>query len=412
MTFIEILEQVYREQHPSAEITRTDDGEGIVVTLPDGRRQQVWEATLRERLAGEPDDVVREAVRKRLLESDVLEQRLDTQTQPPWEQLMPIVRNSDLLHVGGMSPEFGAHTLLTPTLLSMVAIDSETTVMPINRTMFRRWPDEVTVEQLQQRALENFRYTPMDAPFQMQRYEGADFDVLMACEPYGYETSWLLLPEFLQASISYRIGEMDYRPQPIIFAPTRNDLMIVPEPLTDLVAKVLELSERLHRSSSSPLSLAPLTVDPQGRVVPWRPSPDHPLHGVVRRLALTDMHQRVQAQTDFLRDDEHIDAMYESNILYAKSMLYDPPQSVTTLFQGQFTSADEGFAVLFPETSLIVFSTEGPDGTAQYRQAIPFDIARQVCGWTQVPDMAPPRWRCDHFPTPEEWHAMAPHATA
>lgn len=121
--------------------------------------------------------------------------------------------------------------------------------------------------------------------------------------PYGYQSSWALLPQAINDITALVINDERYQPKPVFFVPDVNELWIVTDTMTKTIEILLEKATYGYTNSSVPVAPYPLTYDDEGTLIPWIPEePDSLRVAVLNALALAASEQ-YSFQKEWLEND-------------------------------------------------------------------------------------------------------------
>ena len=288
------------------------------------------------------------------------------------ERLVPLVRPVTMFAAVEGRP--GAKPIVSrpfaPFLIEAMAIDSPTSMAMVTREQLERWGvDEATLFDQGHAVLgaAGAAVAPYDptAPYALFTIANDD----------SYESSRLALPELLEKLAEKVDGRL------VAVVPGRAMLLIGGDGALDCLRRLIETAERQYESSPRSISPAPYTLE-GGKVVPYHAAPDHPLARTIEiahaKLALREY----ETQKPLLQ------AKVGDDVFVASFSALDGPDGVTS-----YSVWSRGIPTLLPKTTHVVLS----DGETATPARVEWSAIEAFV--TEVPGVAPPRYRTEEWPT-------------
>lgn len=236
----------------------------------------------------------------------------------------------------------------------------------------------------------------------MAGFPGTDCELLCAMGPQGYEVSWSLYPHQLRQLVTWNVDGEVVSHAPVLVFPTRNDFIVVPDGLPDVVAAALDVAKHLDGEHPRPFRLGPWTFDDVGRLVPWQPPAGHPLAERIRECHAVDMARCYETQRVFLMEAP-AGQVWVTGPVNAGNCLATNCAAIATLPEGEL---EGGTTVLLPQVEMVGLiretATEGDDDVL----TVPMDALHQVCDLQPWAALSPHRWAISTFPDAGQWEAL------
>ncbi|MDO4242690.1 MAG: hypothetical protein Q4C85_02830 [Actinomyces sp.] len=309
-------------------------------------------------------------------------------SEVPWDRLMPLVRPAQLVLNARVASKV-AWRPLAEHLVTIVGVDHPEVTKMVVKDDAESWG--VGREQLDQAARENFRrceYRTSIEPIGATG-QGAAFVV----SPYGYEPSWLTMPEVFARPIGAVANPVYGMSRQLVFPVSRNEIFVLPEADEEAVAAAMRYAAEIYIDDPRAMLPFPLVVE-HGRLRAWRRAGTRlgEIAWAQRRRYVRDQYE---AQTTWLNDALRNDPQPP-----------DPPPTVLPVAgQGMLPTAvevEEGAGQLvLPEVEYLdLRSTRG-------RVVVPWPQAEEILGLELLPGWWPMRWTVAAWPPhPGQWEAL------